>query len=292
MGIIVETSFFGNFEQALDPEVLIIPTPYESTSISKGVKNAPQAILNASKHLESFDDELWIEINKIGINTSNFVKTDLSEVEQAVRNSVINGSLPIVLGGEHAVSYGAIKAIYDLYPDVSVLYFGARPNVSLESFPIKKIYENFPDIKVVQTGIRSLSREEADWLERNSANIEVFFLKDKVNWTVADIISKLSQNVYICFNFNTLDSSIMPSVKVPEPGGFSFDEATSLLKNICIFKEVVGMDFTDFCPIQGMTAPDFLAAKLIYKTIGYTFARELGVFEEKASEFTSAISEQ
>ena len=128
MGIIVETNYFGNCKQEEAPKVLIIPTPYEyTTSYCKGTKNGPQAILNASTKLEFFDDELWLNYSSLGINTTNFVNCEFVnnkttdpfiELEQAVRNSVISGALPIVLGGEHSISYGGIKAIYDLYPDV------------------------------------------------------------------------------------------------------------------------------------------------------------------------------
>ena len=122
MGIIVETSFFGNLKQSDDPKVLIIPTPYEfSTSCNKGTKNGPQAILNASRHLEFFDDELWTGVSRIGINTSSFVNCEFAnnkstepfiEVEEAVKNSVIGGCLPIVLGGEHSISYGSNGLIF------------------------------------------------------------------------------------------------------------------------------------------------------------------------------------
>ncbi len=299
--MIVETNHFGNFEQADDPKVLIIPAPYEyTTPYLKGTKNAPQAILNASKHLDAFDEELWVDISKVGINTSNFIScefvnnkstTPFGEIEQAVRDAVISGSLPVVLGGEHSISYGSIKAIYDLFPDVSILHFGARPylkNTVMENrfssqCVFKRINEIMPELKITQVGVRSLSHEETQWLETNDPNIEIYFSRDRNKWNVADILTNLSKNVYLSFNFNALDSGIMPASTIPEPAEFSFEQACDIIKNICAFKEIVGMDFVELSPIQNLAAPDFTAAKLIYKAIGYSFARELGVFEEDES---------
>ena len=299
MSFIVETSYFGNFTQADDPKITVIPCPYEYTpSIVKGTKNGPQAILNASTHLEKFDDELWTGTSIIGINTTNFLnceyvtnksKEPFSEVEQAVRNTIIGGSLPILIGGEQSISFGSIKTIYDLYPDVSILYFSARPclkdihahNKYSSPCTMRRIHEIMPDLKIIQAGIRSISEEEANWVEGNTTSIEIFFAKDKNKWSVTDLISNLTKNVFICFNFNALDSNYMPSCSFPEPGGLSYELVLDILKNVCAFKDIVGMDFVECAPNLNLQAPDLLAAKLIYKTIGYTFARQLGVFEEE-----------
>lgn len=306
MGTIVETNYFGNFKQEEDPKVLIIPTPYEyTTSHCKGTKNGPQSILNASKHLDPFDDELWTEISKIGINTTNFVncefvnnksKDQFTEIEESVRSTVISGCLPVTIGGEHSISYGSIKAVYDLFPDVSILYFDAHTNLRdshqnnkfSHLCALRRVYESMPDLKIVLIGVRSISKEEADWLDKTNPNIEIFFSRDKNNWKIPDIISNLSKNVYLSFNFNTLDAGIMPSCSAPEPGGLSWDQATDIIRNVCAFKEIVGMDFVEFVPIEDLKASDYLAAKLIYKTIGYTFARSLGVFEEDSSSLATS----
>lgn len=307
MGIIKETSCFGNFEQLEEPKVLIIPTPYEYTSsYCKGTKNGPQAILNASSHLEKFDDELWADISKIGINTSEIVNCEFvsdkstqpfCELEEIVRNAVIGGCLPVVIGGEHSISYGSVKAVYDLFPDVSILYFDAhasiRENFQNNKFShlssLRQIYETMPDLKIIHLGARSISEEEADWLEENSSGLEIFFAREKNQWQTKDIIENLTKNVYISFDFSALDLSIMPSCITPEPDGLAWEQSLDIIRNVCAFKEIVGIDFTGLAPVPNLNAPDFLAAKLIYKTIGYAFARQLGIIEESKPAF--AISE-
>ena len=303
--MIIETNYFGNFEQADNPEVTLIPVPYEyTTSFIKGTKNGPQAILNASTQLEKFDDELLVDISKIGINTTGFIncefvnnksKHPFNEVEQAIRDVIIGGSLPVLIGGESSITYGAIKVLNDLFPEISILHFSSRCNLKSSHLEndfshqctFKRISELTPELKVVHAGIRSISEQEAEWLEENTPNTELYFAKDKNRWNVVDIISNLTKNVYISFEFNSLDSSILPSTAMAEPGGFNWEQITDILKNVCTFKEVIGMDFTGFSPQANSHAFDFSAAKLIYKTIGYSFARELGVFEEEEVNLVS-----
>ena len=151
----------------------------------------------------------------------------------------------------------------------------------------RRINEIIPEVKITQVGIRSLSNEEASWLETNNPNIEIYFARDKNRWNVADLLTNLSKNVYISFNFNVLDPGVIPSSTIPEPAGFGFEQACDIIKNICAFKEIVGMDFVELSPIANLSAPDFTAAKLIYKSIGYSFARELGAFEEEVPELVT-----
>lgn len=299
MGIIIETSLFGNLKQEENPKVLLIPVPYEyTTSYCKGTKNGPQAILNASIHIEKFDDELWADISKIGINTSGFVlnefvsdksKQPFVEIESAVRNAVIKGCLPVVLGGEHSISYGSMKAVYELFPNISILIFDAclnlKENHQNNKFSrlslLRRLYELMPEVRIVLVGTRAFSEEETTWLDTNNPNIEIFLAREKDDWNISEIISNLTKSVYISFNFNVLDPGIMPSCSGPEPLGILWEKANDVLRNVCTFKEIVGMDFVEFSPINGLCAPDLLAAKLVYRTIGYIFARQLGAFEEK-----------
>ncbi len=305
MGIIVETSYFCDLKQVDEPKVLVIPTPYEyTTTYIKGTRNATQAILNASKHIEFFDDELWTDVSKIGINTTNFINSEFvnndssqpfSEVEDGVRKAVIGGSLPVVIGGEHSISYGSIKAAYDLYPELSVLHLGSMPNlkssVQNNNFNrqcvFRQIYETMPDLKVVHLGTRVVSKEEKEWLETTTSNTEIFWGRDKNTWNIAEILSSLTKNVFLSVDFSVLDINYMPTVTNPDPGGLSWEEVTNILKNVCTFKDIVGMDFVEYSPVENLKGTDFLAAKFIYKVIGYAFARALGVFEEEKSSLVA-----
>lgn len=301
MGFVAETAFFGNLEPINDPKVLIIPAPYEyTTSYVRGAKHGPQAILNASAHLNSFDDELWADISSVGINTTSSVicefvnnksKQPFNELEQVVKNAIIGGSLPVVIGGEHSVSYGALKAIYDLYPELSVLHFGAHSNLRAvykdnkfnHVCTLRQVMEAMPELKLVQVGIRNISKEEADWLSNSNPNIDIYFAKDKSRFTTAEILSSLTKNVYISFDLGVFDPTFMPSVSEPVPGGLTYIQVIEILKSVCSFRDIIGMDFIGLTPIGGFYPPDFLAAKLIYKTIGFIFSDEL---REKSSPTT------
>lgn len=302
MSIIVETHYFGNLTQVDKPRVLIIPAPYEyTTGFIKGVKNASQAILNSSLNLDLFDEELWADISRVGINTSDFVdcafvcngsKQPFIELEQVVKTSVINGSIPVVVGGESTISLGSVKAVYDLYPDVTILHFGSRPKLKQEvqenkyhhQCSIRNIIEEMPDIKLVQIGARSISEEESIWINENP-RCEIFFAREKQNSNlIEEVLASLSKNVYISFDFSVLDPSIMPSSLSPEPGGLLFDEVLNILRNVCTSKEIIGCDFVNLAPREDLFASNYLASKLIYKTIGYMFAEELGVFEEEQED--------
>lgn len=298
MDLIVETNHFGDLEQVKNPKVLIIPAPYEyTTTCKKGAKNGSQAILNASKWIESFDEEIWADTSLVGINTSDVIKCDFvsdtvkhpfAELEKVVRSTVISGGTPMVLGGENSLTYGSIKAIYDMYPDISILHFDSRPNLkdrfkdnkySSQSF-MREIYSYMPDVKVVQLGIRDISPEEIEWVESNDYNIEMYFAKDKSSWDIGEILSNLTKNVFISFDYSVFDSSLIPANSNPSPGGLLWDETLDILKNVCTSKEIVGADFVELSPSAGLEASNQLAAKLVYKTIAYTYAQELGAFEE------------
>lgn len=295
MSIIVETNSFGNFESS-KPRATIIPVSFEcSKKPKKGTRNGAQAILNASLHLSPFDDEVMADISKLGINTYNFIDLSATEaeskepfrlIEKAVKFSIIDGSIPFLIGGEGAISYAAVKSLYDLYPDISVIHFSSRTklNIAAENkFDSRNsmglLFESMPDVNIVNIGVRSTTEKEIVFAEEN--NLDLYYAGDKKNWDLSEILSKLTKNVYISFDCSVLDSSMVPSVSYPEPNGLSFNECLNILKNICAYKEVLGIDFVEFSPIENLVAADITIAKLIYKTIGYTFAEDLGLFDEQ-----------
>jgi len=291
-------NYFGIPDEFSSPEtskVAIVPVPYEATtSYGKGTKKGPQAILEASQQVELFDDELWVEPYKIGIQTLFPVqmKAVTAETEQPFQElrDVISpliefDKFPVVIGGEHSLSLGAVAACADRYPDLSILQVDAHADLreSYEGNPYSHasvafhIYKGLPNPLISQVGVRNISADEVAWLEEEKPNINIFWARHQDKWNFHEIIATLSDDVYLSIDLDGLDSGIMPATGTPEPGGMSWPQLTELIKLLCVRKNVVAADVVELAPIAKLNAPDFLAAKLVYKLIGYRFALELGV---------------
>lgn len=268
--------------------VAIIQVPYEKTvTYKKGTVNGPSAIIEASKKMELFDEELNQETYKIGIHTMDPLAVEnlgseemIDKVYQSVLELLKAGKFPVILGGEHSLSVGSVKAFKEVYPNLSVLqldahydlrdeYFGSRFNHGCVA---RRISEMCP---LVQTGTRSLSKEEKDFLSLQTngriKTVNVYDILDMPLWK--DVISNgLSDNVYITIDLDVFDPSLMPAVGTPEPGGIGWYETLDLLHEISKDKKIVGFDVVELCPIKDQAAPDFLAAKLVYRLLGYIFS--------------------
>jgi agmatinase len=283
------------FSSQENSRVVIVPVPYEATtSYGKGTKNGPRAVLAASQEVETFDDELWVEPYKIGIQTGDEVimepvteatEKPFQELYDAISPLIEIGKFPVVIGGEHSLTIGAVRACAERFSDLSVLQVDAHADLRA-SFEGNKyshasaayhIYHTLSDPLITQVGIRNISSEEVAWLEENTPNINTYWSRQQKHWNFAEIIETLSDNVYLTIDVDGLDPSIMPSTGTPEPGGMSWDHITELIKQLCVRKNVVAADFVELAPIKDLHAPDFLVAKLLYKLIGYRFAMELGV---------------
>lgn len=278
---------YGSIKRA---KVAILPVPYDkTTTYIKGTKLGPEAIIDASFYLERYDDELNLETFKIGIHTMDALYCENvtpEEIVEKVYNQTSEtlklGKFPVMLGGEHSVSVGAVKAFKDLYPDISVLqldahydlrdeYYGSRFNHGCVA---RRIAEICP---LVQVGTRSLSKEEKDFLTSQSngmvKTISVYDILDMPMWKDA-VVDKLSENVYITIDLDVFDPSIMPAVGTPEPGGIGWYETIDLLREVSKDRKIVGFDVVELCPINGQVASDFLAAKLVYRLLGYVFSNK------------------
>ncbi len=291
-------NYFGLSEEFSSPEnskVVILPVPYEATtSYGQGTKNGPAAILEASQQVELFDDELWTEPYKIGICSGDEIKMSpvtgatkqpFVELTDAVRPLVEFSKFPIILGGEHSLTLGAVKACNHKYPDLSILQVDAHCDLraSYEGNPHShasvsyQLYKTLKRPLITQVGIRNVSAEEVAWMEEEQPNINIFWARNKDKWNFHDIVETLSDNVYLTIDVDGLDGSIMPSTGTPEPGGMDWYQLMELIKQVCVRKNVVACDIVELSPIKGLHAPDFLVAKLLYKLVGYRFALELGV---------------
>lgn len=268
-------------------KVVIMQVPYEKTATyKKGTVKGPSAIIEASKKMELFDEELNQETFKIGIHTMGPLAVEELKPEEmidvvyvATTDLLKANKFPVIIGGEHSLSIGSVKAFKEVYPNISVLHLDAHYDLRNEYFGSKfnhgcvarRISEICP---IVQTGTRSLSKEEKDFVASQAngrvKTISVYDILEMPLWK--DVISNsLSENVYISLDLDVFDPSLMPAVGTPEPGGIGWYETLDLLREISKDKKIVGFDVVELCPIQDQVASDFLAAKLIYRLLGYIF---------------------
>lgn len=276
---------FGYLEQEYrnpeDAKIAIIPASYDQTSTwVKGADEGPDAIIEASGNMELYDIEMDSEVYRKGIITDEPIERDLFPVDmiqvvrQRVQKHVELERFPVVVGGEHSVAIGSVQAHaenhgslcvlqLDAHADLRDQYEGTRFNHACVMARVKEL------CPIVQVGTRSISSEEKKILDHN----RVFFARDIHNRTewIEDVVAKLSGQVYVTIDLDVFDPSIMPSTGTPEPGGLSWYPVLSLLKAVFANREVVGCDVVELCPNPRNKAPDFLAAKLIYKLLSYKF---------------------
>jgi len=263
----------------------IFPVPYNATTYWKSdTKDGPRAIIEASRHMELYDQELDKDIaSAVGIFTlpelevsKNSPRETIARIERVMAYIFRAGKFPLMLGGEHSIALGGVRAAAKAFPrQLSVLQFDAHTD-SRDEFEGTKFHHGctmrrvVEDLKlnVTHVGIRSTSEDEMAFLKRSKRNI-IFFAPEL---PAERIISTLKKNVYITFDLDYFDTAIMPATGTPEPGGCGWYETLALLKRIATERNIIGADIVELAPIPGMNAPDFLAAKLAYKLIGYVLA--------------------
>lgn len=261
---------------------VILPVPYDSTtSYRAGTREGPRAIITASRQIELFDEELLKDTALCGIHTLGELIPDMRGPELMVekvynvsREILTDDKILVTLGGEHSITIGVVKAMAEKYPGLSVLQIDAHLDMR-ESYE-NTIYNHacvmrrvFDMCKLTQVGIRNFSEEEHIFVKANDLN--PFYAIDMYKsdeWYDA-VVEQLGPIVYITIDLDGLDPSIMPSVGTPEPGGMGWYETLRLLRMVCEQKKVVGFDVMELCPNPTDISPDFTAAKLVYKLIGY-----------------------
>jgi agmatinase len=265
--------------------VVLIPALYDLTSTYlPGSRRGPLAILEASTHLELFDEELEWETAQVGFHTLDPLEAVASGpqemllgIEEVAQRVIQADKFPVLLGGEHTVTLGLARGLKKKYPRLSFLQLDAHADLreSYEGTPLshacvaRRLTELGP---LVQVGIRSLTREESLFIKEGP--VKTFFwhrLRERPDWE-EDVCAALSPQVYVTIDLDVLDPAIMPSVGTPEPGGLNWRALMDFLRRVAREKTVVGFDVVELAPIPGMIAPDFLAAKLIYRFAGEIFA--------------------
>jgi len=264
-------------------KIVVIPFGLEkTTSYGKGTKNGPQAIINASQQVELFDEELWQETyKKINITTLD-IKESLNNLKKKINFLLKNKKIPIVLGGEHTITSFLLPIYKKHFKSLSIIQFDAHADLR-DSYLNQKYSHattmrrclEINDVNLVQVGIRNISKEEDElfFWKKNKKIIRTFWAKDMERWKTKEIIDFLNENVYLTFDIDAFDCSLMPATGTPEPGGLDWYKATKILKGVIFKKRIVGVDVVELAPIRNFSAPDFLTAKLIYKIIGYISKR-------------------
>ncbi len=261
-------------------KVVILPVPYDSTTDYKsGAREGAQAIIAASQQLELYDAELDRETYQVGIHTLPSLEPVMSgpeqmitRVYQAARDLLEKDKLVVMLGGEHSLTLGLVQALGQRYHKLSVLQLDAHADLRNEYLGTKyshacvmrRVWELCP---IVPVGIRSLSLEEHEFVKQHK--LEPFYAEDCTPDLAPKVLANLPPEVYITIDLDVFDPSIMSAVGTPEPGGLSWHQVLGLLRVVAKERQVVGFDIVELCPREGPTSCTFLAAKLVYKLIGY-----------------------
>lgn len=282
-------------------KIVLIPVPYDGTSTwQKGADKGPQAFLEASENMELYDIETDSEVYKEGVYLADAItenaspETLVDAVHDITKKYINRNKFVTVFGGEHSISIGTIRAFNECFNNLTVLHIDAHADLRKEYEGSTcnhacAVYEANTTTNLVQVGIRSM-----DISEKRSMNLDkVFFAHDMAvneDW-MEDVIDQLTENVFITFDLDALDPSIMPSTGTPEPGGLFYYETLDFLKQVFAQKNVVGFDMVELCPNENEKSSDFLAAKLYYKMLSYKFANnddtyDVGDDENNANPFS------
>ena len=273
--------------EKIENKVVVVPFGLEKTvSYGGGTKNGPKEIIKASHQVELFDEELKKEPYKeIGIKTlkpfpiKNKISSALDQLSKINEEIILKNKFPIIFGGEHSITPGSIRPFVKKYNEITLLHFDAhadlRESYNGEKFShasaIKRCLD-FKNVKVVSFGIRNLSQPEMNFYENNRDRITIFWGKDKKEWKLDRLESIFKdKNVYITFDVDGFDSSIMPATGTPEPGGLLWEDVLPIIKKVCQISNIVGADINELAPIKNFDSYNFLVAKLAYKILSYTF---------------------
>ena len=274
-----------NYAKLETAKIVLLRVPYDETSTwQKGADRGPEAFLNASENMELYDIETNSEVYKEGVFLADAIYENSStesmveEVHQITKKYINKNKFVTIFGGEHSVSIGTIRAFNECFNNLTVLHIDAHADLRKEYQGSNynhacALYEANETTNLVQVGIRSMDISE----KRVMNTDKVFFANDMVTneFWMNDVIDQLTGNVFITFDLDALDPSIMPSTGTPEPGGLFYYETLTFLKKVFTECNVVGFDMVELCPNPQEKSSDFLAAKLYYKMLSYKFSSKM-----------------
>jgi agmatinase len=270
-----------------ESKAIVLPIPVDrTTSYVGGTRNGPHDILQASSHMELWDEEMQADVHGVGIFTLPEMELPfgemqalVDEIERVAYEVIARDKFLVALGGEHSITPPLVSATARRYPKLWLLQIDAHADMR-DSY-MGTIHNHACAMRrclefasITQVGIRSLSTEEAEALPRLGST--VFYdhsMRRDPNWIDA-VVETLGDNVYVTIDVDGMDPAIMPATGTPEPGGLSWPEITALLRRTAERRTIVGADVVELSPLPGMVAPSFLCAKLIYKLLTYRFASD------------------
>lgn len=271
-----------NYARAQDAKIVVLPVPYDKTSTwGKGADKGPQALIEASCNMELFDIQTQSEVFRQGIHTAAplVCETTPEKMSQVVEKNVAqwlkNNKLVVTIGGEHSVSIGAIFAHATHFENLTVLQLDAhadmRQSYNGSTFNHACVMARAQECcPVVQVGIRSMDSAERKTIKRPQAIFYAHQIRKSPEWQ-AQVLNLLTDNVYLTIDLDVFDPAIMPSTGTPEPGGMLWYQVLDFLELVNQKTNIVGFDVVELAPNPANKAPDFLAAKLIYRLVSEKF---------------------
>jgi agmatinase len=265
-------------------KIVLIPVPYDRTSTwQKGSDKGPQAFLDASENMELYDIETASEVYKQGVYLAESVTENSSpekmvdSIHEVTKQYIKKNKFVTVFGGEHSISIGTIRAFNEMFPNLTVLHIDAHADLrkSYEGSNCNHacaVYEASQTTNLIQVGIRSMATTEKSVMDLE----KTYFAHEMAenDYWMDSAIDQMTNNVFITFDLDAFDPSILPSTGTPEPGGLFWYETLGFLKQVFKEKNVVGFDIVELCPNDIDKSSDFLAAKLYYKMLSYKFQNE------------------
>ncbi len=267
---------------------VVIPFGLEaSVSYGSGTAAGPAALLAASQQLELYDEELGCEpYLDYGIATVREPKiarplaAALDQLGSLVDDVVLAGKFPLVLGGEHSLTIGAVRPLVKQHPGLVVLQFDAHADLrdgylgerNSHASAMRRVLDN-PGVSLVSVGIRAVSKSEAEFAAANPERVAIHWAKDQARWDIDDILRPLvGRPVYVTFDIDAFDAAIMPATGTPTPGGLGYWQALDILRRASGVANVVGGDVVELAPIKGLHACDYTAAAVAYKIMSYALS--------------------
>ena len=285
-------------------KIVLIPVPYDGTSTwQKGADKGPEAFLHASENMELYDIETESEVYKQGIYLADAVtenaspKAMVEAVHSVTKEHIIKNKFVTIFGGEHIISIGTIRAFNECFDDLTVLHIDAHADLRKEYDGTTcnhacAVYEASQTTNLVQVGIRSMDVAEKSVMDEDKTWFAHEMAADE--YWIDSVVEALGENVFITFDLDAFDPSIMPGTGTPEPGGLMWYETMEFLKQVFAERNVVGFDIVELLPNKVNKVSDFVAAKLYYKMLSYKFAgtQEADEYASNFHETKKSVSKQ